>query len=83
MSKNRILVIEDSLDLLDLTKELFESEGYEVYGACNGQEALDFLRKTPLQMDLILLDLMMPVMNGQQFRHEQLLDKELKQIPWV
>ncbi len=81
--KNTLLVVEDSVDLQDLTKELFESEGYKVYCANNGQEALDFLRKTQAKVDLILLDLMMPVMDGYRFRREQLLDEHIAAIPVV
>ncbi len=81
--KNTLLIIEDSEDLLYLTKELLESEGYEVYGASNGQEALNFLRSTKAKLDLILLDLMMPVMNGYQFREQQMLDPNLAAIPVI
>ena len=62
--KNTLLVVEDSLDLQYLTKELFESEGYNVHCASNGQEALNFLRTAMIKPDLILLDLMMPIMDG-------------------
>lgn len=81
--KNTLLVVEDSPDLQYLTKELFEAEGYEVYCASNGQEALDFLRTTPVKLDLILLDLMMPVMDGYQFRKEQMADTKIADIPVV
>jgi CheY-like chemotaxis protein len=79
--KPAILLVEDSLDLQGLTRELLESEGYEVRCANNGLEALDALRKTKLRVDLILLDLRMPVMDGYQFRKQQLLDVDLAAIP--
>jgi CheY-like chemotaxis protein len=60
----RLLLVEDSIDLQEVTRELFELEGYEVYCSGNGEEALVFLRCAGLKPDLILLDLMMPVMDG-------------------
>ena len=78
--KNRLLIVEDSVDVQKLTKELFESEGYEVNCASNGQEALDFLRKTSVKPNLILLDLRMPIMDGYEFRKQQLLDINLALI---
>lgn len=81
-SKPRILVVEDDFDIRDTLAQILEAEGYDVAGAANGAEALDVLaRQTPPA--LILLDLMMPVMNGWQFRAEQLKDPELASIPVV
>ncbi len=79
----RLLVVEDSQDLQELTKELFETEGYEVYCSSNGQEALNFLRGESPRPDLILLDLMMPVMDGYEFRKVQMQDTDLAAIPVV
>ena len=59
------------------------SEGYDVETAANGQEALDFLGENSEQVGLILLDLMMPVMNGWDFRARQLEEPALKPIPVV
>jgi len=82
-NKKNILLVEDSIDLQDLTKELLMSEGYDVHCANNGLEALDFLRSSMHKVDLILLDLMMPVMDGYQFRKLQLLDLKIATIPVV
>ncbi|MGE3683918.1 MAG: response regulator [Bdellovibrionales bacterium] len=87
MSQNRkrLLVVEDSVDFQDLLKQLFESEGYHVVYASNGEEALKKLRSDS-DADLpglILLDLMMPVMDGFEFRDKQLLDPRLAGIPVV
>src|SRR5262249_49496149 len=60
--------------------ELLRSDGYEVVGTSNGSEALDYLRKAPAP-DLILLDLMMPVKDGWQFRIEQKRDPAISSIP--
>lgn len=81
-SKPRILVVEDDFDIRDTLAQILEAEGYDVAGAANGAEALDVLaNQTPPA--LILLDLMMPVMNGWQFRAEQLKDPQLASIPVV
>jgi CheY-like chemotaxis protein len=75
-----ILVVEDDEDTRELLQALLEAEGYVVRTAVNGQDALTALRHiTPPQ--LILLDLMMPVMNGWQFRRQQLRDRRLASIP--
>ncbi|MDC3960300.1 response regulator [Polyangium jinanense] len=57
-------------------------EGYRVLEAANGAEALSRLHDGPLP-DLILLDLMMPVMNGEQFRRAQRADPEIAEVPVV
>jgi DNA-binding response OmpR family regulator len=57
-----ILVVEDEPDLVWLLRFNLESEGYRTFVARNGEEALELLRRE--RPDLILLDLMMPVMDG-------------------
>lgn len=81
-STKKILLIEDDQEISESLKELLEFEGYIVYCAYNGQEALDLLRKS-IRPELILLDLMMPVKNGFEFRKEQKQDPELSEIPVV
>jgi CheY-like chemotaxis protein len=77
-----VLVVEDDFDLRDALVPILEYEGHRVVSAANGREALDRLHDmTP--PSLILLDLMMPVMNGQDFRAEQLRDPRLAGIPVV
>ena len=69
--------------MVSLLRQLLEEEGYAVDAAMNGKEALDFLQTaTPLPA-VILLDLMMPVMDGYQFRKEQEKDARLASIPIV
>ena len=72
-----ILIVDDDPDIRDSLKEVLEDEGYEVNGVANGREALDYLRKSPRPC-VILLDLMMPVMDGWQFRKEQ---KQIRRSP--
>jgi CheY-like chemotaxis protein len=82
-AQKRILIIEDDAPIRDSICELLEDEGYLVEAAANGQEALDMLRSLPAAPDLILLDLMMPVKDGFQFREEQRQDPALADIPIV
>ncbi len=58
----RILICDDQKDIVNALKIYLTPEGYDLYEAFNGQEAVELCRKTP--MDLILLDVMMPVMDG-------------------
>jgi len=75
-----ILVVEDDFDIREALIQILEEEGYAVRGAANGQEALDVAAAEPVPK-LILLDLMMPVMNGWQFRAEQMKDPRLAPVP--
>jgi len=77
-----ILVVDDDPAVLDGLSELLESEGYGVSTARDGWSALAKLRGG-LKPSVILLDLMMPAMDGWDFRQEQLRDDRLKDIPLV
>ncbi|HEX2569533.1 MAG TPA: response regulator [Polyangia bacterium] len=78
-----ILVVDDEEDIRQLLGQLLTMEGYEVMVAESGSNALTCLRANPQAVRLILLDLMMPGMNGWQFRTEQLKDPALAAIPAV
>lgn len=65
-----VVVVDDSRDIQVLLKALLESEGYEVLTAINGQEALQILKRSKYLPNLILLDLMMPIMDGSSFIKE-------------
>lgn len=83
-----IFIIEDSPDIQESLKQLFDFEGYQSEVASNGQEALEILTANAdkgIIPDLILLDLMMPIMDGPHFRQKQLelSDKRLSEIPVV
>jgi CheY-like chemotaxis protein len=78
-----ILIVDDDPDIRDSLKEVLEDEGYTVNSVSNGREALDYLRKTPEHPCVILLDLMMPVMDGWQFRREQKQDPTIAGIPLI
>jgi CheY-like chemotaxis protein len=77
----RVLVVDDDRDIRELLVELFASEGYEVASASDGRRALAEARAR--RPDVILLDLMMPVMSGWEFREAQLRDPALADIPVV
>lgn len=78
-----ILVVEDDRDIRDSVVEILEDEGYTVSDAGGGHEALERLANGSSKPDLILLDLMMPGMNGFQFREKQLESAEFSGIPVV
>jgi CheY-like chemotaxis protein len=74
-----ILVVDDDLDCRVLLATILTVEGYATFTATNGAEALALARKH--HPDLILLDLMMPVMDGMTFRREQQRDPSIADIP--
>jgi CheY-like chemotaxis protein len=78
-----VLVVDDEEDIRQLLGQLLMMEGYEVVTAGSGSSALACLRANPHAAKLILLDLMMPGMNGWQFRTEQLKEPALAAIPVV
>lgn len=82
MTAPRVLVVEDDGLIRESLLEVLADHGYQVTGAVNGREALSTLA-TPPRPDVILLDLMMPVMDGRSFRDEQLRDPSLAAIPVV
>jgi len=78
----RVLVVEDDVAVRDALAQLLKDEGYEVSLAENGQAALDLLARAPAP-NVIVLDLMMPIMDGWQFRGIQRGDPKLRDIPIV
>ncbi|HWO23697.1 MAG TPA: response regulator [Kofleriaceae bacterium] len=77
-----VLVVDDEPDLLDVMRFVLESEGFGVETARNGKEALERLG-AGWSPGLVLLDLMMPVMNGWTFLDEVSKNPVLKGIPVV
>jgi CheY-like chemotaxis protein len=77
-----VLVVDDDDDVRDSFRDVLEDEGYRVLTARNGHEALRTLHNEPPPA-VILLDLMMPVMNGWQFRTAQQRSPQLADIPVV
>jgi two-component system chemotaxis response regulator CheY len=77
-----ILVIDDDAETRELLRVALTADGYNVATASNGRDALDHLRSHG-QTCVLLLDLMLPVMDGQHFRTAQLHDRSLAWIPVV
>ncbi|HTE19786.1 MAG TPA: response regulator [Armatimonadota bacterium] len=75
-----VLVVDDQEDARTSLAEILRIEGYRVAAAADGQEALEYLRSHP-SPNVILLDLMMPGMNGWEFRRRQLADPATAPIP--
>jgi signal transduction histidine kinase len=80
LGDRRLLLVDDDAELRSSLSEMLREEGYDVTDAANGSEALELLRELPTP-DLILLDLMMPVKDGWQFRLEQRRDPAISSIP--
>jgi CheY-like chemotaxis protein len=78
-----VLVVDDDRDIRDSLIETLEDHGYTAVGAGNGVEAIDVLRTHAVPPCLILLDLMMPVMDGRGFREEQLKHPAWAGIPVI
>ena len=80
-AKRCVLVVDDEPLIREMLALTVRSEGYAVLTAANGRDALQQLQAN--SVDVILLDLMMPVMDGRKFRIEQLLQPGLAHIPVI
>jgi len=74
--------VEDDKDIRDAVVEILVEEGYEVHGFADGAQALAYLRAGG-RASIILLDMMMPVMDGSEFREELVKDPSLQAIPVI
>ena len=77
-----ILIVEDDADLREMMAQLLALEGFGAHAVANGREALEYLEDGDPPR-LILLDLMMPVMDGWEFRREQQRDPRVADIPVI
>jgi CheY-like chemotaxis protein len=77
----RVLVVEDDPDIRELEADALKSEGHLVYPAENGREGLRLAQV--VHPDVVVLDLMMPVMTGWEFRAAQRVDPELCEVPVI
>ena len=75
-----VLVVEDDFDIRESIKDFLEIEKFSVLTASNGQEALDVLKAAPKPC-LVLLDMMMPIMDGREFLDIVMKDAVLAPIP--
>lgn len=84
MRASTILLAEDDLEIRDIVQELLEEKGYDVIPARTGRQALDFLSLDPRSPpDLVILDLMMPIVTGWQVLEAIQHDPALAKIPVV
>ena len=79
----QILIVDDDPSIGGLLFELLRNRGFEAQIARDGQKALEALHEMKPLPSVILLDLVMPVMNGWQFRRAQLQDPELASVPVI
>jgi len=77
-----VLIVEDDADLRDMMAQLLTLEGFNVATVANGREALEYLHDAD-RPDVILLDLMMPVMDGWEFRRRQQADPAVSGVPVI
>lgn len=77
-----VLVIDDDADILEVLAMILASEGFEVLTASDGAQALEILHRGSVP-SLILLDMMMPTMDGWQFRAAQTADPALPTVPVI
>jgi CheY-like chemotaxis protein len=77
-----VLIVEDDGDLREMMAQLLTLEGYQTAAVANGREALEYLLRGD-RPHVILLDLMMPIMDGWEFRRNQQADPSLADIPVV
>ena len=76
-----ILIVDDDSSIREMLRLFLELKGYTVASAINGRDALDYLAQSPEPPQLILLDLMMPIMSGAEFRAAQCQIPELANLP--
>lgn len=80
-AQKRVVCIEDEPEMIDLVRLILGRKGFRVIGANGGLEGIDAVRKE--KPDLVLLDLMMPDMDGWEVYQQMKADPELRSIPVV
>jgi CheY-like chemotaxis protein len=78
---NSVLIVDDDVDIREALMDTLEEKGFHVITASHGLEALALLKAMPVLPAIILLDLMMPVLDGYRFLEAQRRDPELASIP--
>jgi CheY-like chemotaxis protein len=81
MNRTSVLIVDDDLDIREALAEALMGRGFDVATAANGLEALRVLRSISDRPSVILLDLMMPIMDGYAFLEQRRLDPVLISIP--
>jgi CheY-like chemotaxis protein len=78
-----VLIVEDDADLREMMAQLLSLEGFQSASVSNGREALEYLHDETERPEVILLDLMMPVMDGWEFRRLQQADPAVADVPVI
>jgi DNA-binding response OmpR family regulator len=79
--RKTIVCIEDEPEMIDLVKLILGRKGFELVGAVGGREGIETVRR--VKPNLVLLDLMMPEMDGWEVYQQMKADEELKHIPVI
>lgn len=79
MSRKRILIVDDEEDIVNLVRLILEDAGFEIHACVNGLEALERLQNE--NFDLVLLDIMMPMLTGWEVLRELRSQSKTKDIP--
>jgi CheY-like chemotaxis protein len=77
----KLLIVDDEVAIVEALQDVLSGEGYEVRTAYNGAEGLKRLGE--VRPDLMLLDMMMPVMDGRELLHRVRTDEHLKKLPVI
>jgi two-component system, chemotaxis family, chemotaxis protein CheY len=85
MAQKTVLLVEDDLEIRDILQDLLEAEGYDVIPASHGKQALEFLTAAAAEdlPQLVVLDMMMPLVDGSQVLASMKSDPKLSPIPVV
>ena len=79
--KRKVVCVEDDPEIIDLIKLILDRKGFEFVGVLGGQEGLETMRR--VKPDLVLLDLMMPEMDGWEVYKRMKADETLRNIPVI
>ncbi|HIQ01288.1 MAG TPA: response regulator transcription factor, partial [Anaerolineales bacterium] len=79
--RKKVVCIEDEPEMIDLVRLILGRKGFELIGAVGGREGLETVRQ--VRPDLVLLDLMMPDMDGWEVYQQMKADEELREIPVI
>jgi PleD family two-component response regulator len=78
-----VLLIEDDIDIAEAIESVFHLENIRYQSMKDGQSALDYLNSVDQNPSLIIMDVMMPLLNGFEFRKKQLSNKKIANIPTI
>lgn len=79
--RQRIVIIEDEKDIVDLVRYNFRKEGFDIESFSSGKDGLEYVRKNPV--DLVLLDIMLPDLDGIEICKRVRTDERLKNLPII